>query len=408
MASAGASAILPVLVLPIIANAIGPVDFGFLSTARFTMQLMGFAVGSFLGFGLARVFYDIPAPQYFARINGANLTVLALGLIWGGVAWITLPLLPLPDLPLGLLAGLVLLGAVGFVWRQNYHRILVMIPRPGLAAGSELAFNIMIFAALLGVLYGGGNWVQMVASQTAIFLATTLISAGIVFWLRGTVGAVTLDLPWSRENFTRSLPFVIVGLVTPLLLTMDKFIIAGVLGAEAMGIYAATSLYLSGMFLLSGVFSKVYVPGSYQALSQYHDTADTTHLRLAQKRLRLSLMAILPLTVILALICTMHAGLALDARYAPAVTITWLVVTAGASAFVQVALIPFFDSFHRARLMSRLAFVGLALSAAGLWLGAQLAGLWGAALGLALGQVAYVGLSLLLYLRLDLSPDQKS
>ncbi|OYU20409.1 MAG: hypothetical protein CFE34_00080 [Rhodobacteraceae bacterium PARR1] len=372
------------------------------------MPVVGFFVGSFLGFGLARVFYEVDSAGYFARINGANLTSLILGLFWGLFGIAVLPALFPPDIPRILIFLLVVIGAVGFVCRQNYHRVIVMLPKPGLAAGSELAFNIMIFGALLVVLWMGGSWVDMVTSQTIIFILTAGISAGIVFSLVGTRGFADVDIDWSRRNFFRSAPFVIVGLVSPLMLTIDKFIIASVLGVESMGVYAATSLYLSGMFLLSGVFSKVYVPSVYAALSKFHETADPAFLRRAQKRLRLVLLGLVPLVAVIALVCTFHAYLVLDLRYRPAVDVTWLVVVAGASGFVQVALIPFFDSFNEARQMSVLAFFGLGVSAIGLWVGAAWADIWGAAFGLMVGQLVYVALSLVQYARLGFEPYKRS
>lgn len=398
--SAGASAVLPVLILPIIANDLGPVFFGYLSTARSAMPLVGFFVGSFLGFGLSRVFYEAETHEYYARVNGANLSTLLLGVFWTIVGLLIVPFFNIPGLSTDLMVFLVVFGAVGFVWRQNYHRMIVMIPRPGIAAGSELFFNLMIFGALLLLRSAGGNWVEMVASQTVIFVLTAGVSAFLVFSLLGKRGATGFDFDWSRQNFRRSFPFIIVGMVTPLLLTIDKFIIASVLGAEAMGVYAATSLYLSGMFLLSGVFSKVYVPAVYETLSKFHETSDFKYLKLARDRFRLVMLGLCPLVAVLAIVCTAHAYLALDERYRLAAEITWLVVIAGASSFVQIALIPFFDSFRRGSAMSVLSFAGVAFSAVGLWVGASLAGLWGAAAGLAFGQILYVVLSLVSFARL--------
>lgn len=397
-ASAAIAAVLPLIVLPTLANALGPSGFGIFSTARFAMQLTAIFVGSFLGFGLSRVFYESSVETYFARINGANLTTLALATL---ALLTSIPLSGLygSDLPVTSLVVLVILGAVGFVWRQNYHRILVMIPRPGLAAGFEVVTNVMVFGGFLVALGMGAGWLGLVAVQTLIFGVTAAMSVALILLVRGRDGFFTLDTVWSRGNITRSLPFLAVGLVTPLLLTADKFILAHTLGLDQMGVYAATSIYLSGVFLLAGVFQKVYLPGLYKLLSDFHETKDARTLRIAKQRLWRSQIAIIGVICALAVGCTGHAYFVLDARYAEAVRITPIVVLAGSSAFVQVTLIPFFDSFDRSRHLSFLAIVGIVLSSIGLYFGSTSAGLIGAAAGLAAGQILYCICALGLFAR---------
>ncbi|MEO0910285.1 MAG: oligosaccharide flippase family protein, partial [Pseudomonadota bacterium] len=278
--SAVIAALLPILVLPILANTMGPQDFGLFTAARFTMQLACFFVGSFLGFGLSRVFFDRTPEAYYGLINGANLTTLGLGLILFWVATVGFSGTDLPDdQPIITVICTIFVGAVGFVWRQNYHRILVMISRAGLAASTEVFFNALIFGGFLLLSWLGFGWVAMLGVQAAIFVVTAFISACIIAYLVGTKGMMSLDVDWTLQNFRRSGPFIVVGLVTPLLLTIDKYIIAAVLGAEQMGVYASTAMYLSKNSIsdvkFKGTPAAVNKPGKKRATTRKRAKAKT-------------------------------------------------------------------------------------------------------------------------------------
>ncbi len=407
--SAGLMAGLPIFVLPFIANAIGPESFGLFSTARFTMQLFTLFSGSFLGFGLARIFYENGPAEYYAKLNGANLTTFIFATLLFTIFSLGFLIAENPFAELMKTAGnpsstqllfVVLVGSLFFVMRQNYHRIIVMAPRPWLAALSELMYNITLFGMFLVAVSLDRGWFDLLIVQTTVFAFTTFTTAIIVVRLKGTRGIFGLDQRWMMDNLKRSSPFFVVGLVTPLLLTLDKYIIAGILGLEAMGQYASTSLYLSGVFLLSGVFQKVYVPETYKLLSQYQEEKSDQTRRLLMHRLRLVLLMIIPLIAAIALGAQIHASLFFDANYLVAINITWIVTLAGASSFVQIALIPFFDSFAKSRQMSIIAFTGLAISFIALAYGAQNFGLTGAAVGLLIGQLLYIMLILMQFVRL--------
>lgn len=390
-------ALMPIFVLPIVANALGPADFGLLSTVRYTMQLGVLFVGSFLGFGLARVFSDVGSATYYGRINGANLISAGLAVLAFGALLFLLPVLGIA-LPGGVsavvLGGIMVLGAVVTVWRQNYHRILIMIPRPATAAVSEVLFGASVFGSFLVSMALGLSWFEMFVVQVGVLLLNMLLSTAMTLYLRGAEGIGSLDWSWSYANIWRSAPFLIVGLVTPMLLSVDKYVITASLGLEAMGIYAVTSIYLSGVILLAGIFQKFYVPIMYRSFSMFTESGDWDHVAMAHKRMWMGVLASVALIALVSAVVPFHARLTLDERYSAAAGFAPLVAMAGCSAFVQVALIPFFDVAKRGTVLSVLAFGGFVLSMLGVWIGARLYGLPGAAGGLFLGQASYCACAL--------------
>lgn len=113
---------------------------------------------------------------------------------------------------------------------------------------------------------------------------------------RNVIWQPKLDRLRSRHLITVGFPIMLVGLVHTLFATVDRWVVAGNLGSEALGHYSLAIMALNAVALLPQVISQQFYPRIAFAWSANRDAGDLR--RLAARQRLFTFVAVVPVVVL--------------------------------------------------------------------------------------------------------------
>ncbi|MEB3220988.1 MAG: oligosaccharide flippase family protein [Candidatus Sericytochromatia bacterium] len=391
MVYGGASALskaCTLITFPLLARHLSTVDFGLLDLLLTALNVIAIVVVWGQDSAVARYYYDHEDAEERRQLISQSLaTQMAwlapvLLLLWGttdGLAAL------LPDAPTASSLWPFTLAQLPFVLLQNVSQNLL---KWTFERGRFLALT--LGAAISQALLVGGAVVSGCASVQTVLVITLVTSA--TFGLLG-LWFIRRWLSWPHDTrFVRTmLPFALpmgmmalLGALSPLL---ERGLLDGMLGAEALGLYAAGSKVAMVVAVGIGAFQTAWGPFSL-ALRQQHDAIETYNKVLVG----FTAMACLVALGLAALAEPLVVGLA-SARYAAAAPVVFPLVlglTIQATAWITEVGITFSRRSH----LGLVAHVAcLAASFTGMWVLTPPLGLMGLGLGVLGGQLVRAGLA---------------
>lgn len=161
------------------------------------------------------------------------------------------------------------------------------------------------------------------------FIAGQIIALGIASLAASSARNVTwvprLDWRHSRQLITVGFPIMLVGLIHTLFATVDRWVVAGHLGSEALGQYSLAIMALSAVALLPQVISQQFYPRMAYAWSATKAPAELR--RLASRQRIFTFVAVVPVVGLMMLVAppVVRSFLPQYAPGIPAVLVTALV-----------------------------------------------------------------------------------
>jgi O-antigen/teichoic acid export membrane protein len=244
----------------LLARMLSPAEMGQygLLTAALAFALLGIGL-EFYTFTLREMVAATPVGQ--ARIIANQIALGAVALLILGV--LVLIIVSTGLFPLRLAPWFFLILITEHVSLEA-TRVLIISSRP--------------VRAYVGIFLRGGIWVYALAALMHAEPSSRTLEAVLIWWIGGGIASIVLsaislaDLPWRElKGYRPDWKMIFVGLRTarPFMLTavgasiisyVDRFIIDGVLGKDALGIYTFYSTILIGLLSLGGSISHQFLP----------------------------------------------------------------------------------------------------------------------------------------------------
>jgi O-antigen/teichoic acid export membrane protein len=189
----------------------------------------------------------------------------------------------------------------------------------------------------LSVLLLGNSLVWMVCSLIFARVIVLLAHAWVVH-LRLPEGWLTA--PFSRENMRRLLSFgawmTVSNIISPLMVTADRFVISAVLGAGVVAYYTVPFEALIRVLVIPGALTAALFPRLTATLTTDRPTAR----RLYSNSLKLMLLVLLPLCLVISVGSKFGLGLWLGKGFASHAWVTVSILAIGLL-FNGIAAVPF-------------------------------------------------------------------
>ncbi|MEO5844594.1 MAG: oligosaccharide flippase family protein [Caldimonas sp.] len=335
------SAGVPLLLLPILTRALSPAEYG---------EVVGFFIlvsiaGSVAGLGV----HSAVAVRWFSR-REQDFPVFVGSAVWLAVlstvvcaallVAASVPLasrfgVPAADWPwAAVLAGAtVIIGVRATLW-QSQAKALRSALLQVIHAGTNVSLSLLaVFAFSLGAQgrIAGATLAGLCCAVAAVFL---LRRSGDMHWAtRRHDGAALLRF---------GLPLIPHSLAGAVLVSADRFSVAGVLGQEALGIYGAAAQLGMVMNVLGDALVKALTPWLYRQLAASSQFGALRVVALTYLLVPLWLI----IALLLWLVISLAAPLLLGARYVAALDLLPMFLLGGAMAsiYLNIAGLFFFTS----------------------------------------------------------------
>lgn len=387
----GAPLLVAVVCIPILIRALGKDRFGVLTLA---WALIGYA--NLFDLGLGRALTQLVSQKLgtereteIASITWTSLVLmLLLGLGGTGVIVLITPWLVTRGLnvPSSLqhetMQAFLLLGAsVPFViTTAGFRGLLEAHQRFGLLTAVRIPMGVFTFAGPLLVLPFSSSLVPVIAALLAgrilSWVAYSLLCLKVLPELRHSAGVV-----WDRSMVGPLLRFgswmTVSNIVSPLMVTLDRFLIAALVSMAALAYYATPYEIITKTLIFPGALMGVMFPAFSSAL--VHDLERSTVL--FQQSLKTLFIVLFPISLCAITLAQDALRLWLGAEFASHSfrVLQWL---AGGVLINSLALVPFtfLQGAGRPDLTAKLHLIELPLYLALLWWMIHTYGIEGAAI----------------------------
>lgn len=264
------SALIPFLLLPLLARWLGPADFGvigsFIAIANVLVMLVGLN-----SYGFASVAYFRDGPQALSEAVAAAVTIILIASVLVGVGgWIAQSAVErFTEIDRAWLWTL-LAAATGQALIAVGLAVAQTIRRPPVYGAIQIGYGLVL--AIFAILFVGGfdmGWPGRALAQGA---AAVLISAAVLGWLKRT-GRLTLFA--GRTMLARALSFGISLLphsfAAVAMVSMDRIILAGRSSPEIVGQYFLALQIASVFAAFAAAVNQAWVPWLYERLARNED-----------------------------------------------------------------------------------------------------------------------------------------
>lgn len=267
IAAAAANAVIPFLLLPLIARWLGPADFGVIGSFVAIVNVLVLLVG-LNAYGFVSVGYYRDGAQTLPRLVGAAIAIiLAAAMVVGVAGWIGADVIErLAQIDRNWLWTL-LAAATGQAILAVGLTVAQTIRRPVIYAAFQIGYGLSL-AILALVLVGaiGMGWPGRALAQA---LAALTMAAGVLVWLRATGRMnVAVDGATLRRALWFGVPLLPHSFAAVAMSSMDRLALSGSFAPAVVGQYFL-ALQISSIFTaFAAAVNQAWVPWLYERLAR--------------------------------------------------------------------------------------------------------------------------------------------
>lgn len=271
IAAAAANAVIPFLLLPLIARWLGPADFGVIGSFVAIVNVLILLVG-LNAYGFVSVGYYRDGAQTLPRLVGAAVAIiLSVAVVIAVGGWIGAGTVErLTQIDDGWLWTL-LAAATGQAIISVALTVAQTIKRPAIYASFQIGYGLSLgisAVVLVGVV--GMGWPGRALAQA---MAALLVAMGALVWLRASRRITIADRATLRRALRFGVPLLPHSFAAVAMGSMDRLALSGNFAPAVVGHYFL-ALQISSVFTaLAAAVNQAWVPWLYERLARNDNAA---------------------------------------------------------------------------------------------------------------------------------------